>query len=176
MQELALNVLHELSKRMARITPYMQTKFMLIFFGHICLAFSLTCQVSLTCKSEFLREIKKIFLKKKRRRRRRKSVSTWDKEIEKNLTVWKKEKKKKKQKKRRRRRYSTVWSSSTMACMPISGRCIIFKKFHAWRNERACTKCSSWILKENGQDNTLHANQIHASFLWPYMLGIFFDL
>ena len=65
MQELALNVLHELSKKMARITPYMQTKFMLIFFGHICLAISLTCQVSLTCKSEFLREIKKIFKKKK---------------------------------------------------------------------------------------------------------------
>ena len=64
MQELALNVLHELSKKMARITPYMPTKFMLLFFGHICLAFSLTCQVSLTFKSEFLREIKKIFKKK----------------------------------------------------------------------------------------------------------------
>ena len=85
-------------------------------------------------------------------------------------------KKKEKKKKRRRRRYSTVWSSSTMACMPISGRCIIFKKFHAWRNARACIKCSSWIVKEDGQDNTLHANQIHAYFLWPYMLGNFFDL
>ena len=175
MQELALNVLHELSKKMARITPYMQTKFMLLFFGHKCLAFSLTWQVSLTCKSEFLREIKTIFKKKRRRRRRRKSVPTWDKEIEKNSTVWKKKKKKNK-KKRRRGRCSTVWSSSTMACMPISGRCIIFKKFHAWRNAKDCIKCSSWIVKEDGQDNTLHANQVHASFLWPYMLGIFFDL
>ena len=65
MKELALNVPHEFSKKMAKTTPYMQTKFMLLFFGNICLAFSLTSQVSLTCKSEFLREIKKIFKKRK---------------------------------------------------------------------------------------------------------------
>ena len=164
MQKFALNVLHELSKKMARITPYMPTKFMLLFFGHICLAFSLTCQVSLTCKSEFLREIKKIFKKKKKKKKKKECLYVRQRDG-KELDCMKKEKKRRRR--RRRRRYSTVWSSSTMACMPILGRCIIFKKFHAWRNARACIKCSSWIVKEDGQDNTLHANQIRASFLWP---------
>ena len=36
--------------------------------------------------------------------------------------------------------------------MPMSRRCMIFKKFHAWRNARACIKCSSWIVKEDGQE------------------------
>ena len=39
--------------------------------------------------------------------------------------------------------------------MPMSGRCMIFKKFHAWRNERACIKYSSWIVKEDGQEQHL---------------------
>ena len=39
-----------------------------------------------------------------------------------------------------------------MACMPMSGKCMIFKKFHAWRNARACIKCFSWIVKEDGQE------------------------
>ena len=34
----------------------------------------------------------------------------------------------------------------------MSGRCMIFKKFHAWRNARACLKFSSWIVKEDGQE------------------------
>ena len=74
-------------------------------FGHKCLPFSLTWQVSFTCKSEFLQEIKKI--KRRRRRRRRKSASTWDKEIEKNSTVWKVEKGEKKERKEKQdtRRY-----------------------------------------------------------------------
>ena len=45
-------------RRWPGTTPDMQTKFMLLFFGHKYLPFSLTWQVSLTCKSEFLREIK----------------------------------------------------------------------------------------------------------------------
>ena len=36
--------------------------------------------------------------------------------------------------------------------MPMSGRCMIFKKFHAWKNVWACIKCSSWIVKEDGQE------------------------
>ena len=39
--------------------------------------------------------------------------------------------------------------------MPMLGRCMIFKKFHAWRNARACIKCSSWIVKEDGQGQHL---------------------
>ena len=39
--------------------------------------------------------------------------------------------------------------------MPMLGRCMIFKKFHAWRNGRACIKCSSWIVKEDGQEQHL---------------------
>ena len=64
--------------------------------------FSLTWQVSFTCKSEFLQEIKKI-----KRRRRKKSASTWDKEIEKNSIVWKVEKGEKKERKEKQdtRRY-----------------------------------------------------------------------
>ena len=42
-----------------------------------------------------------------------------------------------------------------MACKPMSGRCMIFKKFHAWRSARACSKCSSWIVKEDGQEQHL---------------------
>ena len=37
----------------------------------------------------------------------------------------------------------------------MSGRCMIFKKFHAWRSARACSKCSSWIVKEDGQEQHL---------------------
>ena len=59
-------------RRWPRTTPDMQTKFILLFFGHKCLLFSLTC------KSEFLWKKKK------------KSASTWDREIEKNLTIWRK--------------------------------------------------------------------------------------
>ena len=90
-------------RRWLGTTSDMQTKFMLLFFGHKCLPFSLTWQVSFTCKSEFLQEIKK----RRRRRRRRKSASTWDKEIEKNLTVWKVEKGEKKERKEKQdtRRY-----------------------------------------------------------------------
>ena len=40
--------------------------------------------------------------------------------------------------------------------MPMSGRCMIFKKFHAWRNARACIKCFSWIVKENGQEKKIN--------------------
>ena len=91
-------------RRWLGTTSDMQTKFMLLFFGHKCLPFSLTWQVSFTCKSEFLQEIKKI---KRRRKRRRKSASTWDKEIEKNSTVWKVEKGEKKERKEKQdtRRY-----------------------------------------------------------------------
>ena len=46
-------------RRWLETTPDMQTKFMLLFFGHKWLPFSLTWQVCLTCKSEFLREKKK---------------------------------------------------------------------------------------------------------------------
>ena len=73
-------------RRWPRATPEMQTKFMLLFFGHICLPFSLTWRVSLTCKGEFLQE------------NENKSASMWDREIEKNSTVWKVEKRKKKKK------------------------------------------------------------------------------
>ena len=66
-------------KRWLGTTLDMQTKFMLLFFGHKCLPFSLTWQVSLTCKNEFLRE-----------RRRRRRVLLRETEIEKNLTGWKK--------------------------------------------------------------------------------------
>ena len=68
-------------RRWPGTTPNMQTKFMLLFFGHKCLPFSLTWQVSLTCKSEFLW---------KKKRKKKKSASTWDREIEKNLTIWRK--------------------------------------------------------------------------------------
>ena len=37
----------------------------------------------------------------------------------------------------------------------MSWRCMIFRKFHAWRNVRACIKCSSWIVKEDGQEQHL---------------------
>ena len=86
-------------RRWPRTTPDMQTKFML---DHKCLPFALTWQVSFTCKSEFLQEIKKI-----KRRRRKKSASTWDKEIEKNSIVWKVEKGEKKERKEKQdtRRY-----------------------------------------------------------------------
>ena len=62
-------------RRWPGTTPDMQTKFFLLFFGHKCLPFSLTC------KSEFLWEIKK---------NEKKSASIWDREIEKNLTIWRK--------------------------------------------------------------------------------------
>ena len=53
---------------------------------------------------------KKKYLKKKRRRcRGRKSVSTWDKEIEKNSTVWKKKKKKKKKEEEEGIRLYKAW-------------------------------------------------------------------
>ena len=59
--------------------------------------------------------------------------------------------------------------------MPMSRRCMIFKKFHAWRNARACIKCSSWIVKEDGQEQHLSCKPnscfIHLAinachFLW----------
>ena len=53
--------------------------------------------------------------------------------------------------------------------MPMLGKCMIFKKFHAWRNARACIKCSSWMSKKMAKNNTWHANQIHASFLLAKM-------
>ena len=55
-------------RRWPGTTPDIQTKFMLLFFGHKCLPFSLTWQVSLTCKSEFLRENKKLKKKKKKKK------------------------------------------------------------------------------------------------------------
>ena len=39
--------------------------------------------------------------------------------------------------------------------MPMLGRCMIFKKFHAWRNSRTCIKYPSWIVKEDGQEQHL---------------------
>ena len=39
--------------------------------------------------------------------------------------------------------------------MPMLGRCMIFKKFQVWRNARTCIKCSSWIVKEDGQEQHL---------------------
>ena len=39
--------------------------------------------------------------------------------------------------------------------MSILGRCMIFKKFHAWRNARTCIRCSSWIVKEDSQEQHL---------------------
>ena len=83
-------------RRWLGTTPNIQTKFMLLFFGHKYWPFSLTWQVSLTCKSEFLREIKKI---------KKKCAFMWDREIEKNSTVWKVEKGKKKKKKQGTRLY-----------------------------------------------------------------------
>ena len=32
------------------------------------------------------------------------------------------------------------------------------------------------LSKKMARNNTCHANQIHASFIWPSMLAIFFDL
>jgi len=42
-----------------------------------------------------------------------------------------------------------------MACIPMSRRCMIFKKFHPWRNARACIKCSLWIVKEDDHEQHL---------------------
>ena len=43
---------------------------------------------------------------------------------------------------------------------------MIFKKFHAWRIARACIKCSSWIFKEDGQEQhlTCKSNSCFFSF------------
>ena len=82
-----------------------KTKFMLLFFGHKCLPFSLTWQVSLTCKSEFLqeREKKKCLYVRQRDR--------------KEFDCMKSRKKKKKKKKTR---YSIVWSLGTIKKYSIS--------------------------------------------------------
>ena len=79
-------------RRWAGTTPNMQTKFMLLFFGHKCLPFSLTWQVSLTCKSEFLQQIK---IKIKKRRKKKKKECLYVRQIDrKELDCMKKKKKK----------------------------------------------------------------------------------
>ena len=66
-------------------TPNMQTKFMLLFFGHKCLLFSLTC------KSEFLQQIK---IKIKKRRKKKKKECLYVRQIDrKELDCMKKKKK-----------------------------------------------------------------------------------
>ena len=58
--------------------------------------------------------------------------------------------------------------------MPMSGKCMIFKKFHAWRNARACIKFSSWIVKEDGKEKKsniyiyiyIKENEIACGFMW----------
>ena len=71
--------------------PDMQTKFMLLFFGHKCLPFSLTC------KSKFLREIKK---KKKKKEKRKKKQRVPLCETERQKRTWLSEKQKKEKKKK----------------------------------------------------------------------------
>ena len=70
-------------------TPNMQTKFMLLFFGHKCLLFSLTC------KSEFLQEIKKKKKKKVKKKERKKECLYMRQRDRKELDCMKKKKKKK---------------------------------------------------------------------------------
>ena len=49
-------------------------------------------------------------------------------------------------------------SGLTLANKPLNdlhahvGKMCDFQKFHVWRNARACIKCSSWIVKEDGQE------------------------
>ena len=107
------------------------------FFGHKCLPFSLTWQVSLTCKSEFWE------ITKKKEKKRTKSASTWDREIEKNSIVWKVEKGKKR-KEKRKTRYSTVWNLSTIKILGSNSLGTLVY----WSRVLFITQfCEAWVLK-----------------------------
>ena len=45
--------------------------------------------------------------------------------------------------------------ANKISYLPMLGICMIFKKFHVWRNVRACIKCSLWIVKKDGQEQHL---------------------